>query len=233
MFTSAIVCAYNEEKTVRPIVQTLLAHSRITEVIAVDDGSTDHTREVISSINHPKLILVRHQQNLGKGAAVATAVRKSRGDALLFVDADLLQFHPIHIDLLLSPLTIDPTCMVIGVREPRKPIDWQLQSMLKSFNGERALQKKPIVPLLPRIEKSGYGIEAIVNSFFTHRRYPIYYVPLPKLRHVLKQEKSPLYQYVIDYFKESADVVKHYVSFELENKRLEQFFKNVMKKLRV
>lgn len=233
MSVSAIVCAYNEEKTIRPIVQTLLDHPRISEVIVVDDRSTDHTWTTIASIKHSKLVPIRHRNNLGKGAAIATAVRKSRGETLLFVDADLLYFHPTHIDLLISPLTIDPTCMVIGVREPRRPIDWQLQSLLKSFNGERAFQKKQILSLLPRIEKSGYGIEVILNSYFMHRRYPIYFVPLPKLWHVLKQEKSALYQYAKDYLKEGADVLKHYVSFELENKRLERFFKNVMKKLQV
>lgn len=233
MFISAIVCAYNEEKTIRPIVQTLLDHPRINEVIVVDDGSSDRTWSVLSSIKHQKLTMIRHRKNLGKGAAVASAVRKSSGELLLLVDADLLHFHRAHVDLLLNPLEVDPTCMVIGIREPMRPVDWQLQPLLKSFNGERALQKKYILSLLPRIEQSGYGIEVILNSYFMHRRRVMYYVPLPKLRHILKQEKSPVYQYVMDYLKESADVLKHYVSFELENKRLEQLFRNIMKKLQV
>ena len=68
---SAIVCAFNEEKTIKPILEILLHHPKINEVIAVDDGSTDKTWRKISSINNPKLIPIRHGNNLGKGAAIA------------------------------------------------------------------------------------------------------------------------------------------------------------------
>lgn len=233
MTVSAIVCAFNEERTVAPILRTLLDHPRINEVIVVDDGSTDTTWHRIAAIQKQKLIPIRHVENRGKGAAVVTAIKKSHGEFLLLVDADLMHLHPAHVDALLSPLAVDASCMVIGIREPRRPIDWQLQSLLKSFNGERALQKKSILPLLSRMKRSGYGVEAILNSFFMHRRRPIYYVPLPRLRHLLKQEKSPLYQYVVDYLNEGKEVLKHYVSFELEQKRLEQLFKTVLKKLGV
>lgn len=233
MTVSAIVCAYNEEKTIKPILETLLGHPRVGEVIAVDDGSTDRTLERITGLNNQKLIALRHKTNVGKGAAVATAVKQSTGDVLLFVDADLRNFLPAHVDLLLLPLTIDPTSMVIGLREPYRQLEKPAQDLLKSLNGERAFQKKTILPLLPRIAKSGYGIEVIVNSLFIHRRLRVYYVPLPRLRHLLKQDKSPLYQYIIDYVHEGTEIFKQYLRVGLDYDRLEQFFKKMMKKLEI
>lgn len=233
MTVSAIVCAYNEAKTIKPILEVLVNHPKIDEVIAVDDGSLDRTWQTISALNHPKLILLRHQTNLGKGAAVATGVKKSMGDFLLFVDADLRNFLPAHIDLLLLPLTINPISLVIGLREPYRQFEKPAQNLLKFLNGERAFQKKQILPLLSRIAKSGYGIEVIVNSYFVHQRRPIYYVPLPRLQHLLKQDKSPLYQYIVDYVHEGTEVFKQYLSIGLGNKRLEQFFKKMMKKLEI
>lgn len=230
---SAIVCAYNEEQTIKPILEILLEHPRIFEVIVVDDGSTDHTWERITELRHKKLVALRHKTNLGKGAAITTAVKKSKCDILLFIDADLSHLLSTHIDLLLLPLTIDPSSMVIGLREPYRQLEKPAQNLLKSLNGERAFQKKTILPLLPRIAKSGYGIEVIINAHFVHLRRHVYYIPLPKLRHILKQDKSPVYQYIIDYVHEGTEVFKQYLLVGLDYKRLEQFFKKMMKKLEI
>lgn len=177
----------------------------------VDDGSTDTTWQKIQSIENSKLIAVKHKANLGKGAAVFSAIKKSTGNTLLLVDADLKQFHPAHIDLLLAPLQIDPKSMTIGLREPLRPFEKTISVILKILNGERAFTKKLIFPLLPRIAHSGYGVETIINLHFNRHRYPIYYIPLPGLIHILKQEKHPLYKYAVDYFHEGKQILKQYL----------------------
>lgn len=226
---SAIVCAYNEEKTVKPILEVLLGHQRIDEVIVVDDGSTDRTGEIIDSINNDKLVKIHHQNNLGKGAAAASAVKASKGRFLLFADADLINFHPLHVDLLLSPLLIEPNCMTIGVREPYHTHEKIFERLLRSFGGERALSKQRILPVLKKLETSGYGIEAILNLRQIHQGRPIYYVPLPNLIHKIKQEKHPLYKYITEYFKENKDIVKQYLN--PENKAFEAFLKQLTSRL--
>lgn len=232
MTVSAIVCAHNEEKTVKPILQTLLDHPKVSEVIVVDDGSVDHTWQQIAAINNPKLISIRHELNQGKGAAIVTAVEKSRGEILLFIDADLHNFHPSHIDLLLAPLFIDSSIMTIGVREV---IDWKLEktfkNWIKSFGGERALSASSVIPLIGRIKRSGYGVEAILNLSHLHKGKDIVYVPLPRLRHKGKIAKHPMYQFLSSYIKENTEIIKQYLS--PENKALEGFLKQVTKKLGV
>jgi glycosyltransferase involved in cell wall biosynthesis len=231
MTVSAIVCAYNEEKTVKPILEVLLSHPRIDEVVVVDDGSTDKTWGQINAVKSPKLIPVKHPANMGKGAAVANGINSSSGEILLFVDADLKKFHPSHIDLLLAPLIIDDSIMSIGVREIGSIFEQNFRTLFRSFGGERAVTRKYVVPLLKRIKVSGYGIEAIVNLNHLHKGKNIVYIPLPRLVHRAKVEKHPIYRYILDYLKENREVIQQY--FDPKNKALEAFFKQITKKLGV
>lgn len=228
---TAIVCAYNEEKTVRPILEVLLSHPRIDEVIAVDDGSTDRTGKIIDSIKNQKLIVIHHKNNLGKGAAVAAAVKRSHGDILLFTDADLVHFHPAHVDLLLTPLNINEKIMAIGIREARQPHEKTFGLLIRSFGGERAVVKKFILPALKRIETAGYGVEVILNLGHLRKRRPIIYIPLPGLVHKTKQQKHPIYKYAVDYLRENTDILKQYLL--PENKALETFFKQISRRLKI
>lgn len=226
---SAIVAAYNEAKTIKPILEVLLNHPRVSQVIAVDDGSTDQTWKIISNLKHPKLVRIHHKSNLGKGAAIVSAIKKSTGNILLLVDADLKQFHPAHVDLLLAPLQIDPQSMTIGLRKSFRPFEKTIYVIFKMFSGERAFTKKSILPLLPRIAHSGYGVETIINLHFNRHRYPIYYVPLPKLIHSMKHEKHPLYKYTADYFHEGKQILKQYLKPESTN--IDSFLKYITKSL--
>lgn len=229
MKVSAIVCAYNEAKTIKPILEVLVNHPKIAEVIAVDDGSTDRTDKIIDSIKNDRLIRIHHRKNLGKGSAIVSAVKKSTGNILLLVDADLKNLHPAHINLLLSPLEIDPTIMTIGVREVGSIFEQNFKTLLKSFGGERAMAKKLIGPVISRIESSGYGVEAIINLYHLQHNRKIIYIPLPGLFHKAKIEKHPFYKYAADYIKENTEVIKQFLN--PENKVLETFFRYLIKKL--
>ncbi len=228
---SAIVCAYNEAKTIKPILEVLVNHPKIDEVITVDDGSKDKTWKIMSEIKNNKFFPIHHPKNLGKGAAVADAVKKSRGEILLFVDADLYNFHPAHVDLLLNPLQIDDSIMTIGVRETGSLFEKNFRTFLKSFGGERAIHKRYLIAVLKRVQKSGYGVEAVINFNHLHRKHKIVYIPLPNLIHKAKTEKHPIYKYITEYIKENTEVIKQY--FDPENKVLEGFFNQIAQKLRV
>lgn len=231
MTVSAIVCAYNEEKTIKPILETLLSHPRICEVIVVDDGSTDRTWGVISSIKNDRLVTLRHPVNLGKGAAIADAAEKARREILLLIDADLVNFRPAHVDLLLIPLTIDQKIMTIGVREKGQEFEDNFHALLKSFGGERAVARRFIAPLIDRMRTSGYGAETILNFNHIRKGRDIVHVSLPKLIHRAKTVKHPIYRYITEYIKENKDVVKQFL--DPQNRALAAFFKQITRKLGV
>lgn len=102
MKVSIIIPAYNEEKTLPVILKKVLSQviPYEKEVIVVDDGSTDHTRELADKYKNIKWITNR--QNLGKGASVRRGLKIATGDLILIQDADL-EYSPSDYPKLLKP----------------------------------------------------------------------------------------------------------------------------------
>lgn len=93
MRLSVIIPALNEEKTIAKVIEKVLKQKKVFEVIVVNDGSTDNTKNVVKKISNPKVKLYIHPKNLGKGAAVKTGLEKVQGDFVLIQDADL-EYNP-------------------------------------------------------------------------------------------------------------------------------------------
>jgi dolichol-phosphate hexosyltransferase len=115
---SILVPVYNErstvERAIRDIRDTDLGVT--TEVIVVDDGSTDGTRELIDEGNWGEAVTVlHHERNQGKGAAVRTALEHARGEFSAIFDADL-EYEPTDLRDLLPPLRQGRVNAVFGVR---------------------------------------------------------------------------------------------------------------------
>lgn len=121
MKLSIIVPVYNEEKTILQIIKKLNSLSldkMQKEVIIVDDGSTDSTREKLKTIKGAKIIL--HPKNKGKGASVKTGINKASGDYIIIQDADL-EYDPEQIKKLIIPILSKKSEVVYGTRLKRMP----------------------------------------------------------------------------------------------------------------
>jgi len=109
---------YNEAATVeRAITDVLAAEVGVDlELIVVDDGSVDGTREILEAKPWPDRVRVlRHELNRGKGAAVRTALQEARGEFSTVFDADL-EYEPSDLAVLLEPLVEGRANAVFGVR---------------------------------------------------------------------------------------------------------------------
>jgi len=114
---SVLMPVYNEKATIREIVKRVLETPWEKELLIVDDGSTDGTRDIleteISKLDGVKLML--HDRNRGKGAAVRTALAEVTGDIVLIQDADL-EYHPKDYGGLIAPILDDQADVVYGSR---------------------------------------------------------------------------------------------------------------------
>ncbi len=93
---SVIIPVYNERDTIERILARVLAVPLKKELIVVDDGSSDGTREVLTGLQKrygKKMTLVMHERNKGKGKAVQTGLARAKGDIIVIQDADL-EYHP-------------------------------------------------------------------------------------------------------------------------------------------
>ena len=109
--------AYNEAATVERALAAVLATPQEKEVILVDDGSTDGTREIVSRLGEEnrEVQVIVHQRNQGKGAAVRSALAAATGDVVLIQDCDL-EYDPSDYGKLLEPIEKGEADVVYGTR---------------------------------------------------------------------------------------------------------------------
>lgn len=114
---SIVMPVYNEAPTILRAIERVLAvnYPCPTELVVVDDGSSDRSWDVVSSVSDPRLTPIRHRVNRGKGAAVRTGVDAATGSHLLVLDADL-EYSPADIPALLEPVLAGEADHVFGAR---------------------------------------------------------------------------------------------------------------------
>jgi len=117
MRLSVVIPVYNEQATIEAIVGRVRAVGLADEIIVVDDGSTDGTREILAQMGaaDPELRIVLHGRNQGKGAAVRTGIQAARAELVLIQDADL-EYDPREYPALLAPILEGKADAVFGSR---------------------------------------------------------------------------------------------------------------------
>jgi len=117
---SILIPSFNEGATLAAILKRVQAVnlSKIglsKEIIFIDDGSTDNTKEVLESLVKDGVKIVRHETNLGKGAAIQSGVKSATGEIILIQDADL-EYDPADYERLLTPIINGLADVVYGSR---------------------------------------------------------------------------------------------------------------------
>ena len=116
MKVSVIIPVYNEANTIEEILRRVKAEEIASEILIVDDGSTDRTRDILKTLsNNEHIRVILHEKNQGKGAAVRTGIQNATGDVLLIQDADL-EYNPRDYPALLQPIEEGIADVVYGSR---------------------------------------------------------------------------------------------------------------------
>lgn len=201
---SVVIPSYNEMRTIGSVIEIVRSWGKTREIIVVDDGSTDKTREVVGEFG-ASVRLISNAKNLGKSEAMRKGIAIASGEFIMFLDGDLLGLTHRALDALIAPAYAGGADMVVGVRGTGHPLSKQF----RAFGGERVLRRSDVVALFPKMRKAGYGVEVVFNEAYKDRK--IAYVHLPYVSHQIKLEKWPLGRAVASYVREGVEVIPRHI----------------------
>ncbi|HEY6302396.1 MAG TPA: glycosyltransferase family 2 protein [Terriglobales bacterium] len=117
MKLSVVMPIYNERATLREVVLKVLSIPLEIELISVDDGSEDGSREILAALQaeYPQIRVAFQPHNMGKGAALRLGIQRATGDFVIIQDADL-EYDPVDFPLMLEPLIQGKADVVFGSR---------------------------------------------------------------------------------------------------------------------
>lgn len=183
---TCIIPAYNEEKRIIPILDIATKHPLINEIIVVDDGSIDRTREIVSKYSNIKSIIL--PENKGKSYAIHTGFQAAQGEFVLFLDADLLGLDSQNISDLIYPIINNNADISISLRR-NAPKMWH-RIGFDYISGERVLRKEILNNKIDEILKiPKFGLEVFLNNIIIENNLRIKIVPWNNVDSPFKYKK--------------------------------------------
>jgi glycosyltransferase involved in cell wall biosynthesis len=193
---SVIIPTYNECGTIEEVVRAVLAVERADEIIIVDDGSTDGTRDLYAKVAalDECIQVILHERNMGKGAALRTGFSKATGDIFLIQDADM-EYDPRDYEAMLRPIEEGKATVVYGSRFRGGPTKtmffWHMvgnkfltlvtnilyNTILSDMETCYKVFRADVIRSIP-LRSRGFEFEPEVTSKVLKRGHRIYEVPI-------------------------------------------------------
>jgi glycosyltransferase involved in cell wall biosynthesis len=182
---SAIIPAHNESQTICGVIEPLLGHLLIDEIIVVDDGSTDVTAERARFMGVKVISL---PNNRGKASAMSRGVRAARNEIVFFCDADIIGLTPETITRIVTAVTSGDYGMYVGIRGRKTYWANRLLHFTPILGGERVLTKT-LWNRVPRTYKKNFQVEIALNFFAKLHGQKMGFTVVHGLSQVIKEKK--------------------------------------------
>jgi glycosyltransferase involved in cell wall biosynthesis len=195
MRLSVVVPVFNETNTINEIVSRIRAVPFSKEIIIVDDGSTDGTREKLKALSRfPEVQVICHERNQGKCAALRTGFKEATGDVIIVQDADL-EYDPAEYEVLLRPILDGDADVVFGSRflggSHRVLYYWHsvgnklLTTLSNMFSNLNLTDMETCYKVFRRevisdmeLKSNRFGFEPEFTSKIARKRWRVYEVPI-------------------------------------------------------
>ena len=195
MKLSVVMPVYNEHATLQEVISRVLAVPLEIELIAIDDGSSDGSRELLTKLQvaNPQIQVLFQPKNMGKGAALRRGIQQSTGDFIVIQDADL-EYDPSDYQALLRPLLEGKADVVYGSRflgsGPHRVLyfwhsvaNWALTLISNALTNMNMTDMETCYKVFRRevlqsilIEEDSFGFEPEITVKIAKRRLRVYEV---------------------------------------------------------
>ena len=193
---SVVIPVFNERDTLNELIDRVRAVPLAKQIVVVDDGSTDGTRDVLlARKGDPDLVVVLHEVNRGKGAALRTGFAHADGDIVIIQDADL-EYEPGEYFKLIQPIIEGKADVVYGSRftgsEPHRILYfWHyvgnrcltlLSNIFTNLNLTdmetcyKVFRREALAAIAPTLRQNRFGFEPEITAKVARRHYRIYEV---------------------------------------------------------
>jgi glycosyltransferase involved in cell wall biosynthesis len=169
---SCIIPIYNEAERIGAVLDIARDHPMISEVILVDDGSTDGSKGVVKQKSGGKVKLIFLEKNMGKSFVAATGIEKATNDIIFLLDGDLIGLAKKDISDIIHPILSGEADISMSLRKNSLLIYKIFK--LDYVSGERVFQKSLIMEHLTEIRRlPGFGLESFINKLIVKNFWKI------------------------------------------------------------
>lgn len=194
LLLSIVIPAYNEANFISDVIRRVQETPYEKEIIIVDDGSVDGTRDILKGLKEPNITVVLQEVNQGKGAALRAGFERAKGDVVIIQDADL-EYDPRDYPKLLEPILEGKADVVYGSRflgGPHRVLYfWHyvgnmavtlLSNMFTNLNltdmetGYKVFKREVLKDI--RIESNRFGFEPEITAKIAKGHFKVFEIPI-------------------------------------------------------